>query len=758
MTTPYKFNLYLSNGITKFKYIDERDKPLIDGEYDGLGIYKDTNEYIRLKIICKNKKLILKRVIKEYFKEIENNKSSNFEKIILNKNRKKWLNNITLDEINYVNNIIKETTNFEEWFPFVFEKDKIINIGFNYTALKGKIQSSKSTAIRAFSLGCYIMGIPTIIVTKNATQDVIQLVDGWKNINNNIYKKYKEKFNKNFEKINIVKGSKNSIKKNTKLYVDILNGKNSGIIITMANVYQIGSILDLIKNKLSNIPPFVLIIDEVDKVNHQNDKENTNENNVYFLLEELSNLSLHTVGISATMFDVLFEESRLKPDRMFNLPIPKYYRDINQVSTGIDIRIIDDETYIPKKIKSIKAPKNYDEYEINDCIINYYETLSVLPPHKLNINIDGFDFHPINVLHVDSKQTINHRHNYKWITTNPKTKNFSAIIYDQVKKVYSPELIDKFPSFAMENSKDGHFLCKPNTTIREIYSVLRNAGATHIVCFSGYLASRGINFTNDTYTMQLTNQYFIPSKNENWAELYQGLRMLGVHKYTSFLPMMLYTHENVWNELIKGYWIQEDIYNNIKNENSEIDVPTYMQNIIIHKNKKIKRKLGKKKTNLLKIGMNGEKTYGMDINEFEKKIDISAAINKEYMKYNPCIELINIDDESDIETVYENDENEIVESLKEIGKDEFKRIINMFEKWNKDNSTKISIFMQNLNPLKNYKEIEMKKLCKETGIKDISHLMNFKRGISQGYGMILQKKENMYKLQPCLINEFNKYF
>ena len=54
MTTPYKFNLYLSNGITKFKYIDERDKPLIDGEYDGLGIYKDTNEYIRLKIICKN--------------------------------------------------------------------------------------------------------------------------------------------------------------------------------------------------------------------------------------------------------------------------------------------------------------------------------------------------------------------------------------------------------------------------------------------------------------------------------------------------------------------------------------------------------------------------------------------------------------------------------------------------------------------------------------------------------------------------------
>ena len=200
----YKFELYLNNGVTKYKYIDSKPKPIIDGEYKGLGIYENGDE-ISIKIICKDNKLILKRVIKQYIEEgkdsdILDNINVNYKKITLNKYQKNWLSNISIDEINYTKSILGEMTNFKEWFPFVFEQNKLFNIS-NYTALKGKIQSSKSAAIRAASTGCYLYGISAIVVLKNTTQDAIQLVDGWINLNNDISKKYKKMFGKNFEKI-----------------------------------------------------------------------------------------------------------------------------------------------------------------------------------------------------------------------------------------------------------------------------------------------------------------------------------------------------------------------------------------------------------------------------------------------------------------------------------------------------------------------------------------------------------------------------
>ena len=745
----YKFELYLTNGVTKYKYIDSKPKPVIDGEYKGLGIYENGDE-ISIKIICKDNKLILKRVIKQYIEEgkdsdILDNINVNYKKITLNKYQKNWLSNISIDEINYTKSILGKITNFQEWFPFVFEKNKLFNIS-NYTALKGKIQSSKSMAIRAASTGCYLYGIPVIVVLKNTTQDAIQLVDGWINLNNDISKKYKKMFGKNFEKIKVVKGDKKSINKDPEIYKNILNSNKPGVIVSLANVHQIGSLLTLINNNFKNTPPFVLIIDEVDKVNHQGNKENKNDTNVYSMLDELSNLAIHTFGVSATMFDVLFEESKLKPNRMFNLPVPSFYRDINQISLGIDFRLINSEEYISKQIKSLKAPKEYSEYEVNDCMVNYYETLSKLPPHKLNI--DEFDFHPINVLHVDSKQTINHKHNYNWITKNPKTKNFSAIVYDQVKQVYSPQLINEYPSFALKNNANGHFVCKANTTIREIYSELRKYGATHIVCFSGYLASRGINFVNETYTIQLTNQYYIPSKNETWADLYQGLRMLGVHKYTGSLPMMLYTHEKVWNELIKGYWLQEDIYNNIKNEDFNIDVPAYMEKIVIHKSKKVKRSLGRKKSNTLNIAKEDEKSYGMSENDFKQKLDIVPVIDNEYKKNNPSIELVDTeediesDNETDLDVELDDYDNKLFNKISKI----------LYQK----KYTNITIFLSMINPEKIYAKNEILSILKNSKYENpIQYFNSLIKKTKYGFGHIFIENKYGWIIKKQLINAWN---
>jgi hypothetical protein len=65
--------------------------------------------------------------------------------------------------------------------------------------------------------------------------------------------------------------------------------------------------------------------------------------------------------------------------------------------------------------------------------------------------------------------------------------------------------------------------------------------------------------------------------------------------------------------------------------------------------------------------------------------------------------------------------------------------------------------MQHLNPVKIYKEKEINNLCKEIGITNLGQLLSIKVG-TNGYGTIIQKKDNTYKLHPCLVKEFNKYF
>jgi hypothetical protein len=106
----------------------------------------------------------------------------------------------------------------------------------------------------------------------------------------------------------------------------------------------------------------------------------------------------------------------------------------------------------------------------------------------------------------------------------------------------------------------------------------------------------------------------------------------------------------------------------------------------------------------------------------------------------------------------ESDEEEIRESLEEVGDEEYERLIRIFSKWsNCDCDTKIARFMKNLDPDKKYTDNEMKTLC-ENNINRISLVTNknFKKG--SGWGKIIQKKNNKYRLQPCLVDAFKQYF
>jgi hypothetical protein len=98
------------------------------------------------------------------------------------------------------------------------------------------------------------------------------------------------------------------------------------------------------------------------------------------------------------------------------------------------------------------------------------------------------------------------------------------------------------------------------------------------------------------------------------------------------------------------------------------------------------------------------------------------------------------------------------DDINEIDDEEFKRLTKkMFPKWSKDNS-KIANFMKNLDPHKEYNENEIKELVNTYKLGRLLLLQKYNYGLSNGWGQIIQKNNNLYRLYPCLINDFLKYF
>ena len=93
----------------------------------------------------------------------------------------------------------------------------------------------------------------------------------------------------------------------------------------------------------------------------------------------------------------------------------------------------------------------------------------------------------------------------------------------------------------------------------------------------------------------------------------------------------------------------------------------------------------------------------------------------------------------------------------ELPKEEFVRLVGMFQKWSNDD-TKIGMFMRNLNPSKIYTKEEIKNSCNMYGINRVRQLMVHNGAV--GHGNIIKKHqdEEKYQLYPELVQEFKKYF
>jgi hypothetical protein len=74
---------------------------------------------------------------------------------------------------------------------------------------------------------------------------------------------------------------------------------------------------------------------------------------------------------------------------------------------------------------------------------------------------------------------------------------------------------------------------------------------THISIISGNLASRGISFVSNDYSLHLTDQYFHPSRSSHGENLLQSLRILGC--YNDSKKLTLWCSKHTWESILEQH-------------------------------------------------------------------------------------------------------------------------------------------------------------------------------------------------------------
>jgi hypothetical protein len=100
--------------------------------------------------------------------------------------------------------------------------------------------------------------------------------------------------------------------------------------------------------------------------------------------------------------------------------------------------------------------------------------------------------------------------------------------------------------------------------ISEVLQILKDDSEyshSHISIISGHLASRGISFVSNDYSLHLTDQYFHPSKSSHGENLLQSLRLLGCYKDSK--PLTLWCSKNTWESILEQHNTINKVVNNI---------------------------------------------------------------------------------------------------------------------------------------------------------------------------------------------------
>ena len=641
------------------------------------------------------------------------------------------------------------------------------------TLITAYCQSGKSFLVIPATLIFLALGFTPVMVVLDTSQ-VCQLMMRLQSIIKELCK-YLKTLGISDEELSIFDNvlyydSHNKIKENDKSLENAVVGIERRIIIAIKHNVHISRI-----NKLCNENSNILVVaDEAqcsgcykNKISPTYHDDNIKYEHEFVILKTKAK---KCILVSATVMDILMVDENIFSDNIVHITPDEDY-------TGLK----------DSKFVNLDVKKDTDIVELSLEIIE--ELSSQNPITRYDRRHNKTDKHPINVLAKIVREKEDQLNIIEKFATEDVSEkiidgSWSVIVFNGDGFYLFHKSLSDGNSIKIEDQKSVvlqnniHFFKSGNTdsiNITDVYQYLADGSIEkfpRILTIAYDLASEAISFISNyhkTNNYHLTHGIFnIPPSTSTANAIQAVCRVLGNH--ADNIKPIVYVSQKTKEKVFKGFELHDMQIQSLVSLSQEGNInvkervrcPDFLKELAIYDNRVPTVYNKVKKLTLNKIANPNKKEENKILKMDELKcIDYLCAVEPE--KYNPIKKKMKEDgmyeNDSEDETKYEEETgDDEIESKKQIGETEFNRLTNkMFILWSKNNTTKIANFMENLDPIKLYNEKEMRELCNNFGIKNITQLLSINTG-TNGFGTIIQKFKTGYRLYPCLVKSYKKHF
>jgi hypothetical protein len=618
-----------------------------------------------------------------------------------------------------------------------YEERKII--------VKGYVQSGKTTFMLCNAVRYLMNGVSSVIVLRNATGDQTQIKLRLRGLQ---------------EELKELTGESIDLCPNT----SCIDSGAPGLFVVIGNSSRLLSLnKDLRKHPNFN---FALFVDEADS-NDTGSNKRTDE--LYFLKEK----AIKMFFISATILDISLAKADEEPvviDLTIDEEAEALSEDLPEEPQRVHMlcevpHYMGIEKLVHRTLPEEALPcnkKDDDPFELDPNLAPFIEKWKGFEPHHLKL---FSQFHPQHCL-LSCGTVIRCQQNM--FVRCARDADSVVILYngDGI-DLYHKSLVGDSIVLVVDGGRkvtggkkcswfDGAHSFNKNVGISEMLGWLKRNGGVdkfpRIITISGKLAGRGISFVSDDYGKylrsfgsdgipdiigwRLTSMYYIPSRLTSQPNLMQAIgRVCCICRDN--IPTYIYTNEDVFSDIRKAYWTQEELVARSRKIQGELSVSISdaMNQVQMNISKLSKRRLtvsGAKRIPKDNVVPWFEDDGGFQIEDVYNTGDVCDEWE---FKPNPSREFMAL----------------------ETGLEEFERLTQkMFPLWSTSDSM-ISSFMHKVDPDKTYTTSEIKEHCLHEGIR-LNDVVSDASGRSHKYGSIFRREKGGYKMYAELVTDYKKYF
>lgn len=615
--------------------------------------------------------------------------------------------------------------------------------------VKGYVQSRKTWAIISISLWYLLRYRKTVfILVRNCIDDYVQIRGRITGVIDYFFSQIGAETRKEIDDLfcylDISRGRHASIEELHRSFT----GVEPRIYVCMRNPTDLFTLNEMIVDVPGD---FAIVIDEVDDIDNGHNADSQEQ------LDIMKTRAGSVWGVTATPMTSLMKEE-IDRGNVFILTRPEWYKDIPNFY-----------------FQSLAQPPEYvrhvdvDMFDADPNLKDYIKDFSNTDPFECKI---WGKLHPrISLIRAGSVVTPQLKVADYIGDTHP---NITVVTYNGSSHgitirgagIDSTELLRVNQSYSqLITRKDKHPVHYfSGRHISEIIGLLESRGIDRhprIIILAGKKADRGISFVSSSFAdreeglkWHLTELYLVAGKSTTQGNLLQiAGRLCGV--FRDNIPLTIFS--NVGEDIIKAYWIQDELIERAKKVHAEeASMKDLIPDIPISADKCADRRITAVGVgcSLMRV-FNDTMDEGWDWKGEGKEYSGIEANFGDGERSTIAKQMLSEEEIKENRDFHRNIRNNFGPRC--LNPEEFERITTkMFYRWTMSNS-KIAKFMQNLDPRKIYARKELEDECEKHGIR-FTDCYTRDLQVRTKYGNLFKLFNGTCQLYPELIPAYERYF